>query len=124
MVSVYEDVARFLTGGPEKNGNAVSATFVFREDFAGFHGHFPGNPIVPGIAQIYAVQVALEAAEGKKTRVKETVRCKFMRPVKPGETVRVALAGEWTGGVMRCKADVTANGEPCSAMTLLLENAV
>lgn len=128
MLSVYDDVARSLTAGPERDGETVRAEFVFRDTFAGFEGHFPGNPIVPGIAQIYAAQITLEIAEmavggsGRKIRLQETARCKFMRPVLPNEVVRVSLAGSWDNGTMRCKADITANGEPCSSMILVWES--
>lgn len=128
MLSVYDGVARSLTAGPEMSDGAVRAEFVFRDTFAGFEGHFPGNPIVPGIAQIYAAQITAETAEmaeggnRRRIRLKETARCKFIRPVLPNEVVRISLAGEWENGVMRCKANITANGEPCSSMTLVLES--
>lgn len=121
MVSVYEDVARSLEAGPKHDGGVTYAEFVFHDTFTGFEGHFPGNPLVPGIAQIYAAQITAESAAGRKTRLKEMARCKFTRPVLPNEVVRVSLSGEWRGGIMRCKVDVTANGEPCSSMTLVLE---
>lgn len=122
MVSVYEDVVRSLETGPKQDGGMTHAEFVFRETFTGFEGHFPGNPIVPGIAQIYAAQITADSAAGRKTRLKETARCKFMRPVLANEVVRVSLTGEWRDGIMRCKVAVTANGEPCSSMTLVLES--
>lgn len=126
MISIYDDVVRSLTAGPERDGGVHRAEFVFRKDFSGFDGHFPGNPIVPGIAQMYAVQITAGAAQGgdeRNMRLKEAVRCKFMRPVLPDEVVRVALSGEWEDCVLRCKADITAGDEPCASMTLLLERA-
>ncbi|CAK7039093.1 MAG: hypothetical protein DELT_00703 [Desulfovibrio sp.] len=121
MTSLYEAVVRSRIAGPEPEGETVCATFIFTDGFTGFEGHFPGNPIVPGIAQVYAVQAVVGAVCGHGVALRETIRCKFTRPVLPNETVRVAYTGEWEEGTIRCKANVTANGQPCSSMTLLLE---
>ena len=39
-------------------GNSITATFFVRPDMAIFQGHFPGNPILPGV---YTVESAAQA---------------------------------------------------------------
>ncbi len=98
--------------------DGIRASFVFAPDFIGFDGHFPGNPVLPGIVQILAG--ILTAGQGAKPRLRELVKCKFLRPVRPGETMtvdaRLKNGGRWS-------ISITAEGEPCAQMTLELEAA-
>lgn len=52
-------------------------------------GHFPGNPIVPGVVVLERVIEAVAAQSGR--RVAGIQRCKFAGPLRPGE----ACAIEW-----------------------------
>lgn len=50
-----------------------------------FVGHFPGNPIMPGVLQLEAlVELAWFLYDAKVEMVK-VVRLKFRRPVRPGD---------------------------------------
>lgn len=64
------------------------------EDF--FNGHFPGNPVVPGVIQIEAMGQAgallaiLSGAKADETRsiyVATIDKCKFRRPIVPGDVM-------------------------------------
>jgi len=62
-----------------------------------FDGHFPGQPILPGIAMIaMALDAARqkEAHEGKSIRLKAVKRVRFKKPVRPGEPFKLALKRE------------------------------
>ncbi|EJL80658.1 3-hydroxymyristoyl/3-hydroxydecanoyl-(acyl carrier protein) dehydratase [Polaromonas sp. CF318] len=73
----------------------LETRFVVAPDHPAFAGHFPGNPIVPGVllldAAVHAVQQALEAA-GAATRPCEISAAKFLSPVGPGETLTVSCS--------------------------------
>lgn len=106
------------SSGPER----LEAAFCFASDSVAFAGHFPGRPVLPGIAQIMAV--ALVAGKGAPPPVQSIKRCKFMRPVLPEEPLAVIVdcAPDGDGGVT-AKAGLSVRGEPCAAMTLLLGKA-
>lgn len=58
-----------------------------------FRGHFPGQPILPGVAQVdWVLHYGREAlmADGSFGGIENV---KFQRPVKPGQTLRLQL--EW-----------------------------
>lgn len=114
-----ESVARCLRQKPglveqRDNGVRIEGIFVFPPDFPGFDGHFPGNPIVPGIVQIMAA--ARTAALGADARVREVRRCKFLRPVAPCEEVRVRtdLSGGTDGS--QCRAQLAVGSGICAEM--------
>lgn len=51
-------------------------------------GHFPGNPIVPGVVVLERVAAALRAWRGERV---EKLDAKFMRPLRAGEAATIAL---------------------------------
>lgn len=52
-------------------------------------GHFPGNPVIPGVLLLAEVFALLGAAH-PGMRVATLLHAKFLRPVRPGETVALA----------------------------------
>jgi len=59
-----------------------------------FAGHFPGNPILPGIVQIdWAVTAAQEAfQQTPENRFRGMSQIKFKAPVPPGSWLRLTLS--------------------------------
>ncbi len=81
-------------GGPlEMDGTAFARTYVFPENFVGFEGHFPGNPILPGVVQLMAG--AMTAAEATSYpgplnwSATSISRAKFLKQVGPGNELRI-----------------------------------
>ncbi len=61
--------------------NGVCGRFEFPESFIGFAGHFPDQPVLPGICKIKAGLILLEQQYGAVVEIKEIVRAKFFSPV-------------------------------------------
>ena len=60
------------------------------EDSLWFQGHFPGDPMLPGIAQLHLVLEALKAHLGESLRLTGLKRVRFKRIIRPGETIAIA----------------------------------
>jgi len=54
-------------------------------------GHFPGNPIVPGVVLLERVAAALRAWRGERV---EKLDAKFLQPLRPGEDAMIELRAE------------------------------
>jgi 3-hydroxyacyl-[acyl-carrier-protein] dehydratase len=52
-------------------------------------GHFPGEPIVPGVLLLEHVALALRA--WRDQRLVRVVEAKFLAPLRPAETARLTL---------------------------------
>lgn len=109
-----------MTGAPVTAADgALEADFHFGPDFAGFDGHFPGNPILPGIAQIMAV--ALTARPDGRAKLLQVGRTKFSSMVRPGMTMRVRATVRETETGLRVAGDCSTPDGPCAQVKLLLD---
>ena len=95
---------------------AFAAAFVFPSEFLGFAGHFPGRPVLPGIAQIMAVVHA--CGDGAPPVLRGIKTCKFLRPVIPGERVAIQGVKKSEGPAATVTAAMAVDGVPCASMTL------
>jgi 3-hydroxyacyl-[acyl-carrier-protein] dehydratase len=65
----------------------LTARFLFPEDFMGFQGHFPQNPVLPAVCEIQLAVAMLEAWKEKGVILREIVFAKFSSPVTCNEEV-------------------------------------
>jgi 3-hydroxyacyl-[acyl-carrier-protein] dehydratase len=74
----------------------ATAEFVFPETFKGFQGHFPGNPIVPGVCLVQCALVLAGAICKRPLQVRLIKSAKFLATVSPGQPVQVecSVAGD------------------------------
>jgi len=81
-------------------GRRIVATKRFGPDEGFFAGHFPGNPVVPGVvlvealAQAGAVLVCVsesDALAGGEPALVALEGVRFRRPVRPGEEVELVV---------------------------------
>lgn len=60
-----------------------------------FSGHFPGDPILPGIAILAMVREALmvaESGQGRSARIEGVRRVRFWLPVRPDDRLDLTFA--------------------------------
>jgi predicted hotdog family 3-hydroxylacyl-ACP dehydratase len=79
-----------------------------------FAGHFPGSPILPGIAHLAIVERALGTALAAVRSMK------IRRPVAPGETLELSLGspgeGGWTRFEIRREEEMVSNGAVATSL--------
>ncbi|NPU83543.1 MAG: hypothetical protein HPY65_03560 [Syntrophaceae bacterium] len=81
--------------GKEASGRIV-AEARFSPESLWFSGHFPGHPIVPGVALLYLVAEVLRRGEAGEDRVivESIRRVRFRQPARPGDNLTVHVAPE------------------------------
>ena len=82
------------------NHNYIEAIVDVQVDSPWFSGHFPGEPILPGIALVYIAEQAIiqyALAKGEQIQLHTLKRVRFTQPVRPGETLSLNIIGEEAG---------------------------
>ena len=102
------------------NNGSCSARLRFPPDFIGFQGHFPGNPILPGVCLIEAVLGVLESAYGKSLRLRKIVSAKFREPVRPDQAIVIDCASSAEARGLRVNARVSCDGGRIAELVLHL----
>ena len=67
----------------------ISVRIAFNKDHMVFKGHFPGNPVVPGVVQVQVLKDLLENVLEKKVFLNRTKSIKFLNVISPLEVGEV-----------------------------------
>ncbi len=63
----------------------IEAEMEIPENSLWFSGHFPENPVLPGICQLAAVFEAAKMSGGKDIAILKIKRVRFKKTIRPGE---------------------------------------
>jgi 3-hydroxymyristoyl/3-hydroxydecanoyl-(acyl carrier protein) dehydratase len=72
--------------------NEISADIHIPSDSAWFNGHFPGEPILPGVAQIGMVFDAIRKAHNQELKVSSVRRVRFKSIIRPDDRLKIIAA--------------------------------
>lgn len=86
---------------------AVHTTITWNGDHAIFKGHFPDQPVVPGVCMMQTIQELLSGVAGKKLLVKKAANMKFLNMIDPRQTPQVTV---------EIKYEVTEEGYKANAV--------
>jgi len=80
-----------LTNITCSDSNEVYTEAEAGEDSPWFSGHFPGAPILPGIAQLALVMDSLQEAFKTNLRIAGLTRVRFKQIIKPGDPLKISV---------------------------------
>lgn len=120
-------VDKIMELGPEHVVGVKNVTM--NEPF--FTGHFPGNPVMPGVLQVEAMaQVGgifalnqVDEPEKYSTYFLKIDECKFKRKVMPGDSlvIEMVLTSPIRRGLVNMKGTAYVNGQVASEATMLAQ---
>ncbi len=97
--------------------NETTASFTFGESFTGFNGHFPDNPIVPGVLLLKTAKLIAELTGEQEQCLRAIHTAKFAKTVSPGEAVRFLVQPKENN----IKVQVKAPDALCAKFSFTLE---
>jgi 3-hydroxyacyl-[acyl-carrier-protein] dehydratase len=117
-------------------GEHIRARKCVTGNEAFFNGHFPNNPVMPGVIQIEAMGQAgallailsgADVGEGRAIYVTTISECRFRKPITPGDLLdlRARVVKQrlgvwklqcevWIDGTMASEALITATAAPAA----------
>lgn len=115
------DFERFALGPATLSGDKGRRDYRFAETFAGFQGHFPGNPVLPAVVQIMLTAATIAQTRPGDLTMTSVLSAKFRRMVKPDETVTLSWSSTRRANALSCRCRLTCGDEPVAAFTLVFQ---
>ena len=109
-----------LSGALDPAGGTATFEYRFDPDDPTFAGHFPGRPLLPGAFQLEIARVAAEEMLSCPLAIEEVGKAKFLRPISPGETVRVELKVSEGTPLIQARVRFSVGGQPAGETRLSL----
>lgn len=93
----------------EKEDSKATASIKLNKDHAVFQGHFPGNPIMPGVCMIQIIKELTEKFVEKKLFLSLVSNVKFMAIINPekNEVIQLVLEMTTDGEIIKVKNTTT-----------------
>ncbi|QEM13085.1 3-hydroxyacyl-ACP dehydratase [Mucilaginibacter rubeus] len=81
----------FTFSTPEFDGGLIKTTITLNPAHDIFKGHFPGNPVVPGVCMMQMIKEILESSSNKKLKLIKADNIKFLSFIDPNQHEQVGL---------------------------------
>jgi 3-hydroxyacyl-[acyl-carrier-protein] dehydratase len=95
-----KDQWHLLTEVKTTEPNKIEALAHTPVDSPWFLGHFPGEPILPGVAIVHIAEQAIirdGESRGEEINLDALKRVRFTRPVRPGEVLSIHISRDEAG---------------------------
>ncbi len=76
----------------ERSGETLTASASLNAAHPLFGGHFPGQPVLPGVCQLALIKDLLQRHTGKKWVLRRADQVKFMAPIDPRRTPELHIS--------------------------------
>lgn len=90
MQTILTDFYTLESSEKTENGSFI-ANIKLNKDHDIFNGHFPGNPVTPGVCMMQIVKELTEEFTGKKLFLRSASNVKFMAIINPFETPELKM---------------------------------
>jgi len=89
----------------EKSEKEIHATVKLNAQHEVFEGHFPGNPVMPGVCMIQMIKELTEKSIDKELFLSVASNVKFMAIINPekNETIQLKLTLTEDGDIVKVK---------------------
>lgn len=75
----------------QEENNSVCFDIHLLPDFAVYRGHFPGNPVSPGVCNIETIRELAMMATGEHLIIKSIQQCRFLSVITPQITPQLTI---------------------------------
>jgi 3-hydroxyacyl-[acyl-carrier-protein] dehydratase len=105
----------FYTASNSSNSeNIISADIIFNPAHDIFKGHFPQQPVVPGVCMVQIVKQVLEQSISQSTQLSKAGNIKFLSMIVPveNEIIKLKINYKNIGHELDVSADLSNHQNP------------
>ncbi len=81
MSLIHRQINKLIKGRLEYLDDSLNVKIKFDKNFIGFQGHFPDNPVLPGVVMIKTMISMYELYKKKSFTLSQIKQAKFIEPV-------------------------------------------
>lgn len=102
----------------QQDAGNINALLELNDRHVIFDGHFPGQPVVPGVCMVQIIQELLETATGFSLQLKTADQIKFLSMTDPRETTGLSAAVSYIAenGIIKATATLAKDQTVCLKM--------
>ncbi len=87
----------------------IERTFCFSKQFIGFNGHFPNNPVLPGVVQISCVRYMCSLFFNRTLKLLQIQKVKFIKVIKPNEIFKISIVIKKVNDYIQANFTITSD---------------
>lgn len=100
----------YTLSGLQQEPDMLSATISYDAAHPVFEGHFPGNPIVPGVCTLNMISDLVRMHVGENYVIKDASNVKFLQLIRPEDKPAVKLSWKQTDAGLQVTCTLQADG--------------
>ena len=112
--------AHLALGPVSVSGFTAQATASFPTDLAVFRGHFPGQPLVPGVASLALLVATYESATRHSVTIVKVSRSTWKSPALPGDPLVIQITWKTAGQEIELRGSVSHDERSVCAAVMTL----
>lgn len=92
--------------------NQEAVLLKMNENHSVYQGHFPGNPITPGVLSLRMIRECVSREIGRPLHYAAIKNCRYVALIRPGDTLRLQRQITENEGSVTVKATLTDANNP------------
>jgi 3-hydroxyacyl-[acyl-carrier-protein] dehydratase len=101
----------FYVAASEETAEGLKVRVRLNPDHAVFSGHFPGNPVTPGVMELQIVKELLEQKHSRQLQMLSMPRCKYLNILNPVQCPEFDVKIQYAAGSASGQLSISASGE-------------
>lgn len=109
----------FKIENTEVEGSEHKFGIALNRDHKIYGGHFPGNPVCPGVCSVQMIRECAERAAGCRLRIDSLQSCRFMAVLTPDNASRLTIVvtlADVQDDRVRLTAEIRNGADVCVAV--------
>ncbi|MFH2057486.1 MAG: hypothetical protein ABIJ59_01120 [Pseudomonadota bacterium] len=121
MSAFSDQIAELIDDTLEYQDGTLFAQIKFNENFIGFNGHFPGNPVLPGVVMIKVMTQMFARYKKKEYRLSQIKKAKFIEPIFADNIALFFVKPDENEGEIKLQGKILKSDKIIAKISLVLQ---